>query len=131
MFPFRKGHATHCFECNSYYDSTCLQDKLPDTLSVDCNDFSNNNNERDKTKTYTLCRKIVQMVEFQPDNRRRVIRECGRDNLSFQGTCNLYSRGKIHQEVCIRYGNNCNEASSILVSLGVLLFGATAYPIRT
>uniref|UniRef100_A0A182M2T4 Uncharacterized protein n=1 Tax=Anopheles culicifacies TaxID=139723 RepID=A0A182M2T4_9DIPT len=121
-----KGDAIRCFECNSAEDSTCSHDDPPETMSVDCNDHKDGNK-------YTFCRKIVQIIEFPvnnlpPDN--RVIRGCGWDESSYKGKCYQRSGFGGRQEVCACYDDNCNGASSLSVTFGVLLFGAVAFLIR-
>uniref|UniRef100_A0A182JQW8 Bromo domain-containing protein n=1 Tax=Anopheles christyi TaxID=43041 RepID=A0A182JQW8_9DIPT len=121
-----KGDAIRCFECNSAEDSTCTHSNPPDTMSVDCNDHKDGNK-------YTFCRKIVQIIEFPvnnlpPDN--RVIRGCGWDESSYKGRCYQRSGFGGRQEVCACYDDNCNGASSLSVTFGVLLFGAVAFLIR-
>uniref|UniRef100_A0A182PMQ3 Bromo domain-containing protein n=1 Tax=Anopheles epiroticus TaxID=199890 RepID=A0A182PMQ3_9DIPT len=121
-----KGDAIRCFECNSAEDSTCSHDNPPDSMSVDCNDHKDGNK-------YTFCRKIVQIIEFPvnnlpPDN--RVIRGCGWDESSYKGRCYQRSGFGGRQEVCACYDDNCNGASSLSVTFGVLLFGAVAFLIR-
>lgn len=121
-----KGDAIRCFECNSAEDLTCSHDNPPDSMSVDCNDHKDGNK-------YTFCRKIVQIIEFPvnnlpPDN--RVIRGCGWDESSYKGKCYQRSGFGGRQEVCACYDDNCNGASTLSVTFGVLLFGAVAFLIR-
>lgn len=121
-----KGDAIRCFECNSADDSTCTHDVPPDSMSVDCNDHKEGNK-------YSFCRKIVQIIEFPVNNLppdTRVIRGCGWDDSSYKGTCYQRSGFGGRQEVCACYEDNCNGASSLSVTFGVLLFGAIAFLIR-
>jgi len=53
------GLAISCYECNSHNDSRCKEDKLSDELKQDCS------KRYDRGVTYTLCRKIVQHIDFE------------------------------------------------------------------
>nr|CAD7433585.1 unnamed protein product [Timema monikensis] len=50
--------AIKCFECNSHNDSRCSLDVLPVELKKDCSEH------KEGTK-YTMCRKIVQHIDFE------------------------------------------------------------------
>lgn len=49
--------AVRCYDCNSHNDSRCAEEEPPEELKVDCS------SKRDGAK-YTMCRKIVQTIEF-------------------------------------------------------------------
>lgn len=99
--------AVRCYDCNSHNDSRCAEDEPPEELKVDCS------SKRDGAK-YTMCRKIVQTIEFSvnglPPN-RRVIRGCGWDESNYKGNC--YQRGGFggRQEVCSCLEDFCNAAT--------------------
>ncbi|KFB46454.1 AGAP008113-PA-like protein [Anopheles sinensis] len=117
------GDAIRCYECNSAHDSSCAYDIPPNSTSVECNVPKRN-------QTYKYCRKIVQIIEFPVNNLppdTRIIRECGYDESAYKGTCYQRSGYGGRQEVCACYEDNCNGASSLSVTFGVLLFGAIAF----
>ena len=55
--------ALHCFECNSHVNSLCAEKNPPDALKKDCS-------EHVEGAKYTLCRKIVQTIEFSVNGRK-------------------------------------------------------------
>nr|CAD7445505.1 unnamed protein product [Timema bartmani] len=57
------GGAIKCFECNSHNDSRCSLDVLPVELKKDCSEH------KEGTK-YTMCRKIVQHIDFEVNGKR-------------------------------------------------------------
>nr|CAD7602927.1 unnamed protein product [Timema genevievae] len=77
--------AIKCFECNSHNDSRCSLDVLPVELKKDCSEH------KEGTK-YTMCRKIVQHIDFEVNGnwffRAEHLRQSGRsrDELNFNGT---------------------------------------------
>ncbi|XP_033229992.1 uncharacterized protein LOC117181445 [Belonocnema kinseyi] len=99
--------AVRCFECNSHNDSRCAEKQPPEELRTDCA------TKKDGAK-YTMCRKIVQIIEFSvnglPPN-TRVIRTCGYDESNYKGRC--YQRGGFggRQEVCSCLKDYCNAAT--------------------
>ncbi|XP_063243333.1 uncharacterized protein LOC134542759 isoform X2 [Bacillus rossius redtenbacheri] len=109
-----------CYECNSHNDSRCADEMLPETLKRDCSDHS-------KGVQYTMCRKIVQNIDFevngnQPDS--RVIRGCGFDESSYKGRCYQRSGFGGRQEVCSCLEDYCNGAP--LGRVPSLLLGTAA-----
>lgn len=81
-----------CYECNSATNSICLEAKLPDNLKRNCSDH-------DRGVTHTLCRKIVQHVDYGVNGRlpeSRVIRSCGWDESKFKvSKLDRYSYGMV------------------------------------
>lgn len=57
------GSAIKCFECNSHYNQGCEQDKVPSNFTVDCS-LKQDRDDRNKPIQYTLCRKVLQVIEF-------------------------------------------------------------------
>lgn len=57
------GSAIKCFECNSHYNQGCEQDLVPSNFSVDCS-LKQDRDDRNKPIQYTLCRKVLQVIEF-------------------------------------------------------------------
>lgn len=57
------GSAIKCFECNSHYNQGCEQDAVPSNFSVDCS-LKQDRDDRNKPIQYTLCRKVLQVIEF-------------------------------------------------------------------
>ncbi|XP_061516721.1 uncharacterized protein LOC1277840 isoform X1 [Anopheles gambiae] len=154
----QKGDAIRCFECNSAEDSTCTHDNPPDSMSVDCNDHKDGNKYTFCRKIVQIIEFPVN--NLPPDNRvirgcgwdesSYKVRSragltssihvdppgchssfsCVRFFLYTQGRCYQRSGFGGRQEVCACYDDNCNGASSLSVTFGVLLFGAIAFLIR-
>lgn len=57
------GSAIKCFECNSHYNQGCEVDDVPSNFSVDCS-LKQDRDDRNKPIQYTLCRKVLQVIEF-------------------------------------------------------------------
>lgn len=57
------GSAIKCFECNSHYNQGCELDNVPSNFSVDCS-LKNDRDDRNKPIQYTICRKVLQVIEF-------------------------------------------------------------------
>lgn len=57
------GSAIKCFECNSHYNQGCELDNVPSNFSVDCS-LKQDRDDRNKPIQYTLCRKVLQVIEF-------------------------------------------------------------------
>ncbi|XP_059476759.1 uncharacterized protein LOC132197468 [Neocloeon triangulifer] len=116
------GYAIKCFVCNSHTDKACMQDRPPESLEKDCTDAPDG-------ATYTMCRKIVQHIDFevnglQPDH--RVIRSCGYEASNYVDKC--YQRAGFggRQEVCsCTTGDMCNSAPGIS-SMSVMVTVAVA-----
>ncbi|XP_063702363.1 uncharacterized protein LOC134832308 [Culicoides brevitarsis] len=117
--------AISCYKCTSYNDTRCKDDKLPDEFKLPCGRYKN---PRDgQYKDYTLCRKIVQTIEFNVNGlepETRVIRQCGWDNSTYSGRC--YQRAGFggRQEVCGCFEDNCNGANSVSLVFGVTILSA-------
>ncbi|XP_058125121.1 uncharacterized protein LOC131281899 [Anopheles ziemanni] len=119
----QRGDAIRCYECNSALAANCSNDVPPETMSVDCTEHKGG-------LAYKYCRKIVQIIEFPVNNlppETRIIRECGYDESAYKGKCYERSGYGGRQVVCACYEDNCNGASSLSVTFGVLLFGAIAF----
>lgn len=113
------GWAIKCYECNSHNDSRCSQDPLSDSLKKDCSEHSNG-------LMYTMCRKIVQNIDFEVNGNPpdlRVIRSCGWDDSNYKGRCYQRSGFGGRQEVCSCLDDFCN--GSVAVSTSVALFTCT------
>lgn len=95
------GIAIVCYECNSAINSMCSANILPDSLKKNCSDL-------DRGVTYTLCRKIIQHVDYETNGQlpmSRVIRSCGWDE----------SRYKV-RVFCIKHIKVVSSSFSILRS---------------
>lgn len=57
------GSAIKCFECNSHYNQGCELDNVPSNFSVDCS-LKQDRDDRNKPIQYTICRKVMQIIEF-------------------------------------------------------------------
>lgn len=69
-----------CYECNSATNTLCTKKVLPEVLKRNCSDH-------DRGITHTLCRKIVQHVDFGVNGRlpeSRIIRSCGWDESKYK-----------------------------------------------
>ncbi|CAF4878305.1 unnamed protein product [Pieris macdunnoughi] len=113
---YQNGLAILCYECNSAINSMCSAAVLPDSLKKNCTDL-------DKGVTHTLCRKIIQHVDYETNGQlpmSRVIRSCGWDESRYKNTC--YNRAGYggRQEVCSCNKDLCNSSSKL-----------TAFGIRT
>ncbi|PZC81068.1 hypothetical protein B5X24_HaOG213408 [Helicoverpa armigera] len=117
---FHYGSTIMCYECNSAINSQCLEAKLPDNLKRNCSDH-------DRGVTHTLCRKIVQHVEYGVNGRlpeSRVIRSCGWDETKFKGQCYHRAGYGGRQEVCSCSTDLCNAASETSTTTVLLIFTA-------
>ncbi|XP_031634866.1 uncharacterized protein LOC116348132 isoform X1 [Contarinia nasturtii] len=119
-----QGSAIKCFECNSHYNQGCELDAVPSNFSVDCS-LKQDRDDRNKPIQYTICRKVLQVIEFSvnqytplfsdpvPAN-TRVIRSCGFDTRTYENTC--YKRHGFggRQIVCAcNQRDNCNHSNSL------------------
>jgi len=119
-----QGSAIKCFECNSHYNQGCDLDQPPSNFSVDCS-TKNDQDDRNRPIQYTICRKVLQIIEFSvnqysplfsapvPAN-TRVIRSCGFDTRNYANTC--YKRHGFggRQVVCACDNkDNCNHSNSL------------------
>lgn len=110
------GLAIKCFECNSHNDSRCGVDPVPDLLKKDCSEHANG-------LKYTMCRKIVQNIEFEVNGNPpdlRVIRSCGWDDSSYKGRCYQRSGFGGRQEVCSCLEDYCNGSVTVSTSLALV-----------
>ncbi|XP_026732846.1 uncharacterized protein LOC113497480 isoform X2 [Trichoplusia ni] len=116
-----------CYECNSATNSLCLETKLPDSLKRNCSDH-------DRGVTHTLCRKIVQHVDYGVNGRvpeSRVIRGCGWDETKFKGQCYHRAGYGGRQEVCSCLKDFCNGApettatTALLATTTIIFLGKT------
>ncbi|KAF9803948.1 hypothetical protein SFRURICE_000486 [Spodoptera frugiperda] len=97
-------------------NSQCLEAKLPDSLKKNCSDH-------DRGVTHTLCRKIIQHVEYGingklPEN--RVIRSCGWDESKYKGQCYHRAGYGGRQEVCSCTTDYCNGAQETTTTTALL-----------
>lgn len=107
------GSAISCYNCNSHNDSRCKQDKLPDDLKTECVPDS-------RQESYTLCRKIVQHIDFEVNGNLpevRVIRSCGWDQSNYVDKCYQRSGFGGRQEVCSCREEFCNDSVAVSASL--------------
>nr|AGM32963.1 hypothetical protein [Coptotermes formosanus] len=118
------GLAISCYDCNSHNDSRCKPDPPPDDLKKDCADLA-------RGVTYTMCRKIVQHIDFEVNGNPpevRVIRGCGWDESQYVDKCYQRSGFGGRQEVCSCRKEYCNNSVAVSASLtlttctGLLLF---------
>lgn len=118
---FELGDALLCYECNSHNNTQCANEKPPDSLKKDCS-------EHQGGAKYTLCRKIMQTIEFEvnglpPDT--RIIRSCAWDDSSYKNRCYQRSGFGGRQEVCSCSTDLCNASPQIVPQLtGLVLFVA-------
>jgi hypothetical protein len=108
----RQGNALACYECNSHNVSACANSTPPETLKKTCPTTG--------PHTYTLCRKIKQIIEFEvnglpPDT--RVIRSCGWDDSTYKNKCYQRSGFGGRQEVCACDTDYCNGAPSVTATV--------------
>ncbi|XP_075980530.1 UPAR/Ly6 domain-containing protein crok-like [Anticarsia gemmatalis] len=122
---FQYGSTIMCYECNSATNTLCLQARLPDNLKRNCSDH-------DRGVTHTLCRKIVQHVDYGVNGRlpeSRVIRSCGWDETKFKGMCYHRAGYGGRQEVCSCTTDFCNAAATttaattLLTTTAILILG--------
>ncbi|CAG9788922.1 unnamed protein product [Diatraea saccharalis] len=119
------GSSITCYECNSALHPQCEGNMLPDTWKRNCSDH-------DRGMTHTLCRKIVQHVDFGSVNGQlpasRVIRTCGWDDSKYKSSC--YHRAGFggRQEVCSCTKDLCNKSSDVrstpfmIISTAAMIF---------
>ncbi|KAL0822052.1 hypothetical protein ABMA28_005421 [Loxostege sticticalis] len=115
IFDF--GSAIMCYECNSATNSFCSEAVLPESLKRNCS-------EHDRGVRHTLCRKIVQHVDFEVNGQLpagRVIRSCGWDETKYKGACYHRSGYGGRQEVCSCTKDFCNSSHETRATLAVLL----------
>ncbi|XP_055309626.1 uncharacterized protein LOC129573267 isoform X1 [Sitodiplosis mosellana] len=119
-----QGSAIKCFECNSHYNQGCELDLVPSNFSVDCS-LKQDRDDRNKPIQYTICRKVLQVIEFSVNQYSplfsdpvpanvRVIRSCGYDARTYSNTC--YKRHGFggRQIVCAcDQRDNCNHSNSL------------------
>ncbi|XP_063829726.1 uncharacterized protein LOC135079028 [Ostrinia nubilalis] len=111
------GSSIMCYECNSATNSYCTDAVLPDSLKRNCS-------EHDRGVTHTLCRKIVQHVEFGINGQlpaSRVIRSCGWDETKYKGACYHRSGYGGRQEVCSCTKDFCNGSQENSATLALLI----------
>ncbi|XP_072944781.1 uncharacterized protein [Epargyreus clarus] len=110
------AYAIMCYECNSATNSYCSEAVLPDSLKRNCS-------EHDRGLTHTLCRKIVQHVDYEVNGHlpsSRVIRSCGWDETRYKGACYHRSGYGGRQEVCSCSSDLCNGTGDLVASYGLL-----------
>ncbi|XP_026322766.1 uncharacterized protein LOC113232306 [Hyposmocoma kahamanoa] len=111
------GLSIMCYECNSATNSLCSHKFLPDNLKRNCSDH-------DRGVTHTLCRKIVQDVDYGVDGhspQSRVIRSCGWDESKYKGVCYQRSGFGGRQEVCSCTTDFCNSSNKTFISSTLLI----------
>lgn len=59
------GAAIRCYECNSYNDTRCANEKPPSEFSISCT-------KGKEGAESTTCRKIVQQIEFSVNGRKNL-----------------------------------------------------------
>lgn len=59
------GASIRCYECNSFNDTRCAEDKPPSELSIFCSSTKDG-------RESTTCRKIVQQIEFSVNGRKNL-----------------------------------------------------------
>ncbi|XP_053694588.1 uncharacterized protein LOC128742288 [Sabethes cyaneus] len=126
MFVVQRGDAIKCYVCNSAEDSQCSYDIPPSEMQTDCDTYKDGNK-------YTFCRKIIQSIEFSVNNLppdTRVIRGCGWDESTYKGKCYQRSGFGGRQEVCACYEDNCNSATSLQATVGLLLAATIVFLVR-
>ncbi|XP_059054873.1 uncharacterized protein LOC131848930 [Achroia grisella] len=114
---FHYGTTIMCYECNSATNSHCSETQLPDSLKRNCS-------EHGRGVSHTLCRKIVQHVEYGINGQlpsSRVIRSCGWDETKYKGTCYHRSGYGGRQEVCSCTEDFCNSSEKTKARLYLLL----------
>ncbi|RVE48009.1 hypothetical protein evm_007321 [Chilo suppressalis] len=107
---FDIGLAITCYECNSALHPQCESGALSVSFRRNCSDH-------DRGVTHSLCRKIVQHVDFGSVNGQlpasRVVRACGWDDTKYKGSC--YHRAGFggRQEVCSCTKDLCNGSRDV------------------
>ncbi|CAK1555528.1 unnamed protein product [Leptosia nina] len=94
------GVAIMCYECNSALNSMCSAPVLPDSLKKNCSDL-------DRGVTHTLCRKIIQHVDYETNGQMpmsRVIRSCGWDESRILSQMQEYGGDKTNEHRDIAEG---------------------------
>ncbi|KDR18175.1 hypothetical protein L798_06925, partial [Zootermopsis nevadensis] len=107
------GLAIKCYECNSHNDSRCNLEPVPENLKKDCSEHVGG-------VKYTMCRKIVQNIDFEVNGNPpnvRVIRGCGWDESNYVGRCYQRSGFGGRQEVCSCVKDYCNGSMKMSTSL--------------
>ncbi|XP_026756341.2 uncharacterized protein LOC113516160 [Galleria mellonella] len=123
---FECGLGILCYECNSATNLLCTEAQLPDSLKRNCS-------EHGRGVTHTLCRKIVQHVDYGINGQlptSRVIRSCGWDESKYKGACYHRSGYGGRQEVCSCTKDYCNssektEATLFSLKITILMFIGT------
>jgi len=108
------GLAISCYECNSHINPRCKDEKPPDDLKQNCADHLS------RGHPFTLCRKIVQHIDFEVNGNQpevRVIRSCGWDESSYAEKCYHRSGFGGRQEVCSCRTEFCNDSMAVSASL--------------
>uniref|UniRef100_A0A8D8ZL98 Protein sleepless n=1 Tax=Cacopsylla melanoneura TaxID=428564 RepID=A0A8D8ZL98_9HEMI len=118
---FKIGDALTCYECNSHNNTQCASEIPPDSLKKDCNEHTGGSK-------YTLCRKIMQTIEFEvnglpPDT--RIIRSCAWDDSSYKNKCYQRSGFGGRQEVCSCSTDLCNGSPNISPLFTIPLLAVT------
>ncbi|XP_049876450.1 uncharacterized protein LOC126374040 [Pectinophora gossypiella] len=114
---FEYGSPIMCYECNSAINSFCSEKMLPESLKRNCS-------EHDRGVTHTLCRKIVQHVDYGVNGQlpaSRVIRSCGWDETKYKGACYHRAGYGGRQEVCSCTTDFCNASSETTASTPLLI----------
>lgn len=125
-----------CYECNSHDDEDCLKADPGAKYIKKCN--------QDGGSKFTLCRKIYQIIEFSVNGCKfvilskfksgfttfvrisvpantRIIRSCGHVEGNYTNKCYQRSGFGGRQEVCACQTDQCNAASSMKATFGILL----------
>ncbi|XP_045451152.1 uncharacterized protein LOC123660087 [Melitaea cinxia] len=106
---FKYGSTIMCYECNSAINALCSKAILPDSLKRNCS-------AHDRGVSHTLCRKIIQHVDYDVNGHlpeSRVIRACGWDDTKYKGVCYHRSGYGGRQEVCSCTTDFCNGGKDI------------------
>ncbi|KAL4714886.1 hypothetical protein ACJJTC_012558 [Scirpophaga incertulas] len=119
---FGLGYAIMCYECNSAKHAHCADNLQPA--------FLRNCSAHERGVTHTLCRKIVQHVEFYVNGQlpaSRVIRACGWDDTKYKGSCYRRSGFGGGQEVCSCTEDLCNGSPETQTELATLIFTIVSF----
>ncbi|XP_018022888.1 uncharacterized protein LOC108678901 [Hyalella azteca] len=116
------GLAVKCYECNSHEMPECkdMSSKALQSL-VDCDSKTND------THVYTLCRKLHMFMDEQVGENlkeNRIHRACGYvedEDMYKRGNCYYKSGYNTRTWVCSCKDDECNAASTTLVSLAGLV----------